>query len=71
MTTTADYRVDDIVREVVCDIGYDRAKYGFDGHTCAVLTAMHGQSPISPWALTTRWKDAVWAIWTSAPAIRA
>ena len=45
MTTTADYRVDDIVREVVCDIGYDRAKYGFDGHTCAVLTAMHGQSP--------------------------
>ena len=45
VTTTADYRVDDIVREVVCDIGYDRAKYGFDGHTCAVLTAMHGQSP--------------------------
>ena len=45
VTTTADYRVDDIVREVVCDIGYDRAKYGFDGHTCAVLTALHGQSP--------------------------
>ena len=46
VTTTADYRVDDIVREVVCDIGYDRAKYGFDGHTCAVLTAMHGQRRI-------------------------
>ena len=45
VTTTDDYRVDDIVREVVCDIGYDRAKYGFDGHTCAVLTALHGQSP--------------------------
>ena len=45
VTTTATYRVDDIVREVVCDIGYDRAKYGFDGHTCAVLTALHGQSP--------------------------
>ena len=45
VTTTATYRVDDIVREVVCDIGYDRAKYGFDGTTCAVLTALHGQSP--------------------------
>ncbi len=45
VTTSASYRVDDIVREVVCDIGYDRAKYGFDGHTCAVLTALHGQSP--------------------------
>ena len=45
VTTTATYRVDDIVREVVCDIGYDRAKYGFDGNTCAVLTALHGQSP--------------------------
>ena len=45
VTTTATYRVDDIVRKVVCDIGYDRAKYGFDGNTCAVLTALHGQSP--------------------------
>ena len=45
VTTTATYRVDDIVRQVVCDIGYDRAKYGFDGNTCAVLTALHGQSP--------------------------
>ena len=45
VTTTASFAVDDIVREVVCDIGYDRAKYGFDGHTCAVLTALHGQSP--------------------------
>ena len=45
VTTTATYRVDDIVRKVVCDIGYDRAKYGFDGSTCAVLTALHGQSP--------------------------
>ena len=45
VSTTASYRVDDIVRDVVCDIGYDRAKYGFDGHTCAVLTALHSQSP--------------------------
>ena len=45
VTTTARYAVDDIVRRVVCEIGYDRAKYGFDGSTCAVLTALHGQSP--------------------------
>ena len=45
VTTTATYRVDDIVRKVVCEIGYDRAKFGFDGSTCAVLTALHGQSP--------------------------
>ena len=45
VTTSASFAVDDIVRQVVCDIGYDRAKYGFDGNTCAVLTALHGQSP--------------------------
>ncbi|MEE0742336.1 MAG: methionine adenosyltransferase [Emergencia sp.] len=33
-----------IVREVILDIGYDRAKYGFDGSTCAVLTAIDEQS---------------------------
>ncbi len=33
-----------IVRKVVLDIGYDRAKYGFDGNTCAVLTSIDEQS---------------------------
>ena len=33
-----------IVRDVVIDIGYDRAKYGFDGYTCSVLTSIHEQS---------------------------
>jgi len=33
-----------VVREVILDIGYDRAKYGFDGSTCAVLTAIDEQS---------------------------
>ncbi|MCI5752582.1 MAG: methionine adenosyltransferase [Oscillospiraceae bacterium] len=33
-----------IVRDVVIDIGYDRAKYGFDGHTCSVLQSIHEQS---------------------------
>ena len=34
-----------IVRQVVIDIGYDRAKYGFDGHTCSVITSINEQSP--------------------------
>ncbi len=34
-----------VVREVVKDIGYTRAKYGFDYETCGVLTTIHGQSP--------------------------
>lgn len=34
-----------IVRDVVRDIGYDRAKYGFDADTCAVLTSIQEQSP--------------------------
>ena len=33
-----------IAREVVLGIGYDRAKYGFDGNTCAVLTSIDEQS---------------------------
>lgn len=33
-----------VVRETICEIGYTRAKYGFDGDTCAVLTAIDEQS---------------------------
>jgi S-adenosylmethionine synthetase len=34
-----------VVREVVKEIGYDRAKFGFDGDTCAVITSIDEQSP--------------------------
>lgn len=34
-----------VARETVLEIGYTRAKYGFDGDTCAVLTAIDEQSP--------------------------
>ncbi|NLZ93891.1 MAG: methionine adenosyltransferase [Firmicutes bacterium] len=34
-----------IVRETIKEIGYTRAKYGFDGDTCAVLTSIDEQSP--------------------------
>ena len=33
-----------IAREVICDIGYTKSDYGFDGNTCAVLTAIDEQS---------------------------
>ena len=45
ITTTANIDIPKIAREVVKDIGYDRAKYGFDSHTCAVLTSIDEQSP--------------------------
>ena len=45
ITTTATVDIPSIVREVVCDIGYDNASAYFDGHSCAVLTAVHEQSP--------------------------
>ncbi len=34
-----------IARQTVIDIGYDRAKYGFDGNTCGVLVSIDEQSP--------------------------
>ena len=40
ITTKAIIDIPQIVRDTVVGIGYDRAKYGFDGHTCSVLTTM-------------------------------
>lgn len=37
--------ITEIARKTVKEIGYDRAKFGFDGDTCAVLTAIDEQSP--------------------------
>ncbi len=45
ITTNGYVPIADVVRKVVNDIGYDRAKKGFDGASCAVLTAVHDQSP--------------------------
>ena len=41
-TTTIDYQR--VVRGVIADVGYTRAKYGFDAETCAVLSSIHEQS---------------------------
>ncbi len=43
--TQAYVDVQQIVRDVVTQIGYDRAKFGFDGNTCAVMSSIHEQSP--------------------------
>lgn len=43
--TQAYVDVPSIVRDVVDDIGYNRAKFGFDATTCGVLNAIHEQSP--------------------------
>ena len=45
ITTKAHVDIPTIVRETVREIGYDRAKYGFDCDTCAVLNSIHEQSP--------------------------
>ncbi|MFZ5626728.1 MAG: methionine adenosyltransferase [Bacillota bacterium] len=45
ITTECYVDIPKIVRETVKDIGYTRAKFGFDGDTCAVLTAIDEQSP--------------------------
>jgi S-adenosylmethionine synthetase len=44
VTTNCYVEIPDIVRETIKDIGYTRAKYGFDYETCAVITSVHGQS---------------------------
>ncbi len=45
ITTTANVDIAAIARKTICEIGYDSASAGFDGNTCAVMTAIDRQSP--------------------------
>lgn len=45
ITTNAYVDIQSIVRKTVRDIGYTRAKFGFDCDSCAVITSIHEQSP--------------------------
>ncbi|MFB0972622.1 MAG: S-adenosylmethionine synthetase N-terminal domain-containing protein, partial [Neofamilia sp.] len=45
ITTSAYVDFQTLVRDTVKEIGYTRAKYGFDGETCAVLSSIQEQSP--------------------------
>lgn len=44
ITTNAYVDIQKIVRDTITEIGYDRAKYGFDAHTCGVITSIDEQS---------------------------
>ena len=45
ITTTSYVDIPRIVRNTVCEIGYDREEYGFDGNTCGVIVSIGEQSP--------------------------
>jgi S-adenosylmethionine synthetase len=45
ITSKAYVEIPDLVRRVIGEIGYDSAEYGFDSHTCAVMTTIDNQSP--------------------------
>jgi len=45
ITSRGYVEIPDIVRKTIKDIGYTRAKFGFDAETCGVITAVHSQSP--------------------------
>ncbi|MBW3669233.1 MAG: methionine adenosyltransferase [Actinobacteria bacterium] len=45
ITTEAYVDIPKLVRKTVCEIGYDRESFGFDGNTCGVITAIDEQSP--------------------------
>src|SRR5210317_629764 len=45
ITTSAWVDLEDLIRKVIVDIGYDSSEVGFDGHTCAVMNIIGKQSP--------------------------
>ncbi len=45
ITTNAYVDIPSIVRKTICEIGYDKGTYGFDGNTCGVMIAIDEQSP--------------------------
>lgn len=45
ISTSAHVDIPKIVRRTIAEIGYTRATYGFDAHTCAILTSIDEQSP--------------------------
>ena len=45
ITTTATIDYDTLVRDTIRGVGYDRAKYGYDSETCAVMCTVKRQSP--------------------------
>ena len=74
ISTSTYVDIPSVVRKTILDIGYDRAKYGFDGSTCGVTVAIDEQSPTSPRASTMPGSSAPGTSTRStsrAPATRA
>jgi S-adenosylmethionine synthetase len=45
ITTTANINLEELVRKIIIDIGYNQDEYGFNGHTCQINNYVHQQSP--------------------------
>ncbi|PZS23320.1 MAG: methionine adenosyltransferase [Acidimicrobiales bacterium] len=56
ITTQSYVDIPRLVRQTVCDIGYDREEYGFDGHTCGVMVALDEQSPDIGQGVSAAWE---------------
>ena len=56
ITTTAQVDYQNIVRETIREIGYDRAKYGFDCDTCGVMITLDRQSPDIAMGVDQAWE---------------
>lgn len=56
ITTDGYVDIPRLVRQTVLEVGYTRAKYGFDGDTCAVLTAIDEQSPDIAGGVNESWE---------------
>ncbi|MFN3392519.1 MAG: methionine adenosyltransferase [Meiothermus ruber] len=56
ITTNSYVDIPRLVRQTVLEVGYTRAKYGFDGDTCAVLTAIDEQSPDIAGGVNESWE---------------
>jgi S-adenosylmethionine synthetase len=50
ITTTCYVNIPKVARETIREIGYTRARYGFDNQTCSSITAIDEQSPVLRWA---------------------
>lgn len=58
VTTKAKFDIQEVVRNTIKEIGYDKPEYGFDGNSCSVLVSIHAQSPdISQGVTATDNKD--------------
>ncbi|MDP9453879.1 MAG: methionine adenosyltransferase [Actinomycetota bacterium] len=57
ITTDAYVDIPKIVRQTICEIGYDRESFGFDGHTCGVMVSIDEQSPDIAQGITSAYEQ--------------